>query len=482
VEDALLASIDNQKSEWSNLNLIGDNAVDNDAWANDFLADEREANDVPADELDFEYEEDFDDAEQERLQATLGEALHEGGDLGDSEDSDSEDAARTSADSAAEAQQSVERTLESTLGWCWTMPTTQRWALASALVRHASRIAVALRLQAEEHVEEKRRHKAEAAAQGFKKSRLIGATVVGATRRLEALRAAEPFAMVVEEACEVMEPTIMSVLSVRSLRKLELIGDHRQLPAFVQNCWFNLERTHPSIKISLFERLVTGGEPEPTDPHRRAPGEPAAGVAPCTILDEQRRMRPAIADLTRGDYADLVKIADHATTCTQRVGDKLERRSPSFAPQRALWADEGRRVPGVAPQEFFWDLRDNTEGKPKAGLSACNYVEAEAAVGLALWLIRGGVPPPSITIITPYKGQLMAIRDALRKAGALSRTPFLRGGRGGRGDARARGRGNRGSARGQGQMPAAVSAEAQEVVVSTVDRYQGDEVRLDAKS
>ena len=56
-----------------------------------------------------------------------------------------------------------------------------------------------------------------------------------------------------------MEPMLMAVLAVRSLRKLELVGDHRQLPAFVQNCWFNLETTHPSIKVSLFERLVTGG-------------------------------------------------------------------------------------------------------------------------------------------------------------------------------------------------------------------------------
>jgi superfamily I DNA and/or RNA helicase len=64
--------------------------------------------------------------------------------------------------------------------------------------------------------------------------------------------------VVVEEACEVMEPMLIAVLAVRSLRKLELVGDHRQLPAFVQNCWFNLEATHPSIKISLFERLVTG--------------------------------------------------------------------------------------------------------------------------------------------------------------------------------------------------------------------------------
>jgi len=41
----------------------------------------------------------------------------------------------------------------------------------------------------------------------------------------------------------------MSVLAVGSLRKLELVGDHFQLPAFVQNCWFNIESTHPSIKV-----------------------------------------------------------------------------------------------------------------------------------------------------------------------------------------------------------------------------------------
>jgi hypothetical protein len=37
----------------------------------------------------------------------------------------------------------------------------------------------------------------------FKNARIIGATVTGAAKRLEAIRAAEPFAVVVEEACEV---------------------------------------------------------------------------------------------------------------------------------------------------------------------------------------------------------------------------------------------------------------------------------------
>ena len=102
--------------------------------------------------------------------------------------------------------------------------------------------------------------------------------------------------MVVEEACEVMEPTLISVLAVKSLWKLSLIGDHRQLPAFVQNCWYNLQTTHPCIKKSLFERLIDA------EPSRHRDGMPNASAVPHTVLDEQRRMRKEIADITRYNF------------------------------------------------------------------------------------------------------------------------------------------------------------------------------------
>ena len=96
-------------------------------------------------------------------------------------------------------------------------------------------------------------------------------------------------------------------------------------------------------------------------------------------------MRPAIADLTRAHYADLVEIQDHACTIAQRVGDRAigaaseERARPvAAARERAAWHAQGRLVPGIVPQIFFWDLPDNKEGRPVAGLSACNYVEADA--------------------------------------------------------------------------------------------------------
>ena len=278
-------------------------------------------------------------------------------------------------------------------------------------------------------------------------ARLVGATVVGAARRLEAIRAAEPFAVVIEEACEVMEPTIMSVLAVKSLKKLELIGDHRQLPAFIQQCWFNLECSLPSIKISLFERLVTGST-KSRDRHRQDSVMPICH----TILDEQRRMTPLISDITKPEYKDLVEILDHEHTRIQAIGDAVVGTCPdkkqvkSLETHRMLWHSQGRTVPGLEKDLYFWNLAGNKESRPVAGLSACNQTEAEACAALCKYLLLVGVPPASISIITPYKGQKTLITNILRKQNCIQ--PFRRD-----------------------QPP----ARGTTITVSTVDRYQGDE-------
>ena len=69
------------------------------------------------------------------------------------------------------------------------------------------------------------------------------------------------------------------------------------------------------------------------------------GTVPWTVLDEQRRMRPAIAALTRGDYTDLVAIKDHPVTLSRRLGD-VAGVDASLQLQRVLWPDQGRTVPG----------------------------------------------------------------------------------------------------------------------------------------
>ena len=248
----------------------------------------------------------------------------------------------------------------------------------------------------------------------------------------------------------------MSVLAVKSLQKLELIGDHRQLPAFVQNCWFNLETTLPSIKTSLFERLISGRVQ--TRNRKRSGEEVKAEPVPFAILDEQRRMRTCIADITRPDYEDVVDIQDHPHTQKQLVGDRVRSKAEKMQliEHRTLWPENFRGIPGVTVPLFFWNLGDNREGRPVAGLSACNPTEASAVVSLTKWLLTCGVPASCISIITPYKGQKTEIISQLRKAKCLPGFQHAR--------------------HPQGNRPRKIEDTVEDVVtVSTVDRFQGDE-------
>ena len=343
--------------------------------------------------------------------------------------------------------------------WSFRMSAEERGRAVASFLHHSSEELTKARRKSEDHIVATRRNRAEAGAQAFRNARVVGATVVGAARRLEAIRAATPFAIVVEEACEVMEPTLMSVLAVQSAQKVELIGDHRQLPAFVQNSWFNLETTMPSIKTSLFERLVTGSVATRggRQGHRR--NETDAEPIDCTILDEQRRMRCNIADITRPDYSDLVNIVDHRLTATQRIGDTILRNprargSKAFSQleaHRQLSSGDPLCVPGILPTIYFWDIPDNNETRARVGLSACNPKEAVAVVALTKWLILCGTPASSISIITPYKGQKTEILSVLRKEKVIPAYRHIAG------------------AHGHGPPPEST------VIVSTVDRYQGDE-------
>ena len=185
-------------------------------------------------------------------------------------------------------------------------------------------------------------------------------------------------------------------------------------------------------------------------------------------------MRGLLGNVIRGEYADIVSIVDHKDTTTQCLGDKLLRKKDlnlnqpklsgppgrgarvqpltfreqthSLTRHRPLWQQDhrglrGRAVPGSQSCLYFWNLPHNREGRPVAGLSSCNLVEATAVVQLTAFLILCGIPPDCISIITPYKGQVRAIIKAMQagKHGAIS------------------------------------SRARQALTVSTVDRYQGDE-------
>jgi hypothetical protein len=153
-----------------------------------------------------------------------------------------------------------------------------------------------------------------------------------------------------------MEPTLISVLAVKSLRKMELIGDHRQLPAFIQNCWFNLESSLPSIKTSLFERLISE-----ISTNRKKNYEESQAAVPHTVLDEQRRMTSSISDVTRPHYSDVVTIIDHSHTMKQRLGDVcLVDEKKALILHRSIWQNSLQDIPGVKSNIFFWNLSGTT--------------------------------------------------------------------------------------------------------------------------
>ena len=79
------------------------------------------------------------------------------------------------------------------------MTTNERYKIVSRFLRQLNIQLDKMRHNSEEYIATARRLRSEAGAQAFRSARIVGATVVGASRRLDAIRAASPFAIVVEE-------------------------------------------------------------------------------------------------------------------------------------------------------------------------------------------------------------------------------------------------------------------------------------------
>jgi hypothetical protein len=78
--------------------------------------------------------------------------------------------------------------------WSWAMSPPERLLRAAEFLRLMSDAVVVLRQATDEYVVQARIKRSDAGCEAFKRARVVAATVVGASRRLEAIRAAEPFA------------------------------------------------------------------------------------------------------------------------------------------------------------------------------------------------------------------------------------------------------------------------------------------------
>jgi len=167
-------------------------------------------------------------------------------------------------------------------------------------------------------------------------------------------------------ALQVLEAHIVAALG-KATRHLVLIGDHQQLRP--STAVYRLAKQF-ALDVSLFERLVRAGVDHVT-------------------LRTQRRMRPEVSALVHHIYPAL---QDHAVT--------LER----------------PRVAGVLEPVFFVQHARHEDSVGEAR-SRVNTHEATFLAALASWLLRCGHSPEALVVLTPYCGQLVALRAAFREAG-----------------------------------------------------------------
>lgn len=172
--------------------------------------------------------------------------------------------------------------------------------------------------------------------------------------------------VIVEEACEAPEGYIMACIP-QNAEHLIQIGDHKQLRP---NISFQPLAASHHLDLSLFERLINNG-------------------AECPMLNEQRRMRPEIADLVRGIYPDL---EDHHTT---------RQRPP---------------VPGVDLAVPVFLMNHSVPETPD-GKGFSNSWEAEMAAELAHYMLLRGLPAEHLTVLTTYRRQLSLILSHMRLKG-----------------------------------------------------------------
>lgn len=247
---------------------------------------------------------------------------------------------------------------------------------------------IAMQRRLVEYRKEYHQAKVKADSQIYEGREVIGGTIVGCITRLEAIKSTQPFAILVEEASEVMEPLLFACLG-SSLRKLEMIGDQRQLRPSLSDK-YDFERVN-KMNISMFERLILS----------------RTQLVPSNVLSIQRRMRRNICDLTRDFYLDITTIQDHET-CSTKV---ISLRKPN---EKSIeWEGSGREVPGILPHVFFW-THDGRQERSAVGLSRANPTELKMTCALANYLVACGVPKSNIAILTPYKGQLLAIMKELK--------------------------------------------------------------------
>eukprot|EP00727_Mastigamoeba_balamuthi_P008643 m51a1_g4400 hypothetical protein (1674) ;mRNA; f:391768-411511 len=192
-------------------------------------------------------------------------------------------------------------------------------------------------------------------------TRVIGGTVTGCAIQQSTIAAARPRYLVVEEAAEIPEAALVASL-FPSLERVVMIGDHKQLRASVA-CHELKVRKH--LDVSAFERLLNNG-------------------LPSVQLRTQNRMMPTV----------LAPVLMHYPT----LDSNLDIVGALEAPQ---WLQHPL---------FWWD-HTSPESHEISGRSVANAFEADRTCALVKFMLRQGFPPQRVTVLVPYAGQMLLLRN-----------------------------------------------------------------------
>ena len=214
----------------------------------------------------------------------------------------------------------------------------------------------------------------------------------------------KPFSLaIIDEASQILEPHLLGMLSAvgpdgsSAIRKLVFIGDHKQLPAVVQQREEDSRVEDPQLRaihltncrLSLFERLLARYRHNPDVVY---------------MLTRQGRMHPAIADFpNRAFYQNRLQAVPcpHQTRELPQAGQPLTTLSDLLRYRRVAF------VPVNAPARSASDKVNLPEAEVIADAVQIIYEQNRA----------GFSESQTVGVIVPYRGQIAAVRQALERSG-----------------------------------------------------------------
>ena len=247
------------------------------------------------------------------------------------------------------------------------LPLDQRWQLYNYWLLIKEQFMIEKKVKYSEDCKLYQKFKEDAYIAVLEHRDVIGMTTTGVAKNYRVIQMLKPKIVIVEEAAEVLESHVASALCTGT-QHLILIGDHMQLRPKPNEIKLASEY---KLDISLFERLVMNHISHST-------------------LNIQHRMRPEIAKLVHPHIYDTL-----------------------YNHESVLQYDN---IKGIAKNIYFINHEYNEEENDDL-LSPSNKHEAEYIAALCRYLLQQGYDASNITILTPYTGQMLELRNAMPKTG-----------------------------------------------------------------